>query len=313
MADSNFTNLGVVEEVTFGTTPASALQLLRRTGGNITPRRSTTTSDEIRSDLRAGKPVRTSQWCEGDVNVEWSYGSFGLIQQGLLMEDYASNVLVDGTTEKSFTFEDQIVDDGISPNQYMIYKGCRIAGLTLSCATESIVTGSFGVMGATPSIAQASAGTGAATAATTTEVWNCVDMVTGIEEAASGSTAASLSKVQGVDLSIQRALRTKMEIGNLNPFDIGVGRLMVTGTITQYFEDDRLMDAWFAFTDRLLNLEFTDSAGNVLLIEIPKIKLVGDAAVDIPGPDSDVMATYNFEAYADVGDTALIRFTRTPA
>ena len=99
----------------------------------------------------------------------------------------------------------------------------------------------------------------------------------------------------------------------LNPFDLGVGRCMVTGSITQHFEDDTLMDAYFAFGDRDLSLTFQDTPGNTMLVEIPNMKYVGTAQIDKPGPDSDVLVTMDFQAYADIGADALIRFTRTAA
>lgn len=314
MADTNQTRTAFVEETAFGTTPSSNLQLLRTTGGTLTPRRTTVTSDEIRDDLRSGEPVRTSEWAEGDVNVEWSYGTLDDILEGVLMNAWASNVLIDGTTEKSYTFEEQIVDPTFSPDQYMIYKGCRIASLSMSLALESIVTGSFSVMGATPSNAQASAGTGN-TDPNSNSPFNTVDMVTTLTEGAQGGSEASLSRIVGVDLTLTRALRTKMEIGALNPFDIGVGRLSLTGSVQQYFEDDSLVSPWFNYTERGLTLVLDDGAGtgNSITIEIPRLKYVGDLQIDKPGPDDDVLVTANFEAWGNVDDTEAIKFTRSAA
>jgi hypothetical protein len=177
----------------------------------------------------------------------------------------------------------------------------------MSLALDSIVTGSFSIMGATPSIAQASVGTGN-TPPTTTEPFNCVNMVTALRE-----ESLALGKVVGVDLRLARALRSKREIGALNPFDIGVGRLLVSGSIQQYFEDDGLLDAWFAHDERSLEIQLTDSAGNDLLTHIPRLKYVGEPEVTNPGVDSDRIARVDFEGFADADDDALIRFTRTPA
>lgn len=316
MSDTNFSSIGYVEETTFGTTPSANLQLLRNTGGNINPQRDTVTSGEIRSDLRSGEPVRTAEWSEGSVDVEWSYGTLDDLLEGMLFEAWASNVLVDGTTEKSYTFETQFEDPSISPDQFIIHKGCRLSQISMSLALGSIVTGSFGVLGATPSIAQASAGTGD-TSETTTSPYNTVDMVTTLNEAGATETEAAIGSIVGVDLSLDRDLRRQHEIGSLNPVDIGTGRLLVTGSIQQYFEDDQLLDAWFAFGDRQLTIVLDDNGstggGNQLQIEIPKMRYVGEPAIDRPGPDSDAIVTVNFEAYADVGDAALIRFTRTAA
>lgn len=305
--DSNLTNVGYVEEVVPGTTPSAALQLLRRTGGNLTPQTQTTRSSEIRSSLRPGNVVRTSQMVRGSLDVEWSYGTLDDMLEGMLMDSWASNVLVDGTTKKSYTFEEQFVDGAISPSQYMIYKLCRIGSISMDLALNSIVTGSVGIMGATPSNAQASAGTGN-TAATTTEAFNCTDMLSQLQE-----NSSDLGKVYGLSVNIDRALRPKEELTSLNPFEIGVGRLMVTGQIQQYFEDARLIAKYLAFTQTDLDFTLTDSAGNDLQCEIPKIRFVGDADISNPGPDGDRLVTLNWEAEALDSDAALIRFTRTPA
>lgn len=311
MADANRTQLGYVEEVTFGTTPTAALQVLRTTGGQITPTQSTVTSQEIRADFRAGRPVRTSQMAEGSINMEWSYGTLDDILEGMLLESWSSDVLVDGTTAKSYTFEDQFL--GLTTPRYNQYRGCRISALSMSLAQDAIVTGSFGVMAATPALGETTSAGTANTAATTTGPWNTVDMIEELSEAASGSTPAALAKVVGIELNLSRDLRAKRELGSLNPFDIGLGRLMVTGSVTQYFEDADLISAWEAFSDRLLRIQFADEAGNEMLIEIPKLKLVGDLNVENPGVDSDRLVTANIEAYATATDAALIRFTRTAA
>lgn len=311
MSDSNRSQLGYVEETTFGTTPSANLQILRTTGGQITPTQSTVTSQEIRADYRAGRPVRTSQMAEGTINLEWSYGTLDDILEGMLLESWSSNVLVDGTTAKSYTFEDQFL--GLDTPLYNQFTGCRISALSMSLAQDAIVSGSFGVMAATPSLGEtSSAGTGN-TDPTSTGPWNTVDMIEELTEAASGSTPASLGRVVGVELNMTRSLRAKRELGSLNPFDIGLGRLMVAGSITQYFEDADLIGSWEAFTDRLLRIQFADEAGNEMLIEIPKLKLVGDLSVENPGVDADRLVTANYEAYADADDAALIRFTRTDA
>lgn len=310
MADANLTELGYVEETTFGTTPSANLQILRTTGGQITPNQNSITSDEIRSDLRAGKPVRTSQNASGDINVEWSYTTLDDILEGMMMESWSSDVLVDGTTKKSYTFEDRF--DSLDTSQFLVYTGCRIGSVSMSLGIGSIVSGSFGVEAAGFSRSATTAGTGT-TSATTTGPWNTVDMVETLTEGTSGGAESALAKVTGVELNITRDLRHKQEIGELASFDIGVGRLLVTGSVTQYFEDADLITAWEGFTDRGLSLQFNDEAGNTFLTEIPKFKYVGDISVENPGVDSDRMVTANFEAYAEASDAALIRFTRTAA
>lgn len=314
MASSNLSQLAFVEETVFGTTPAAALQILRMTGGQITPTQNTIISQEIRADLRAGRPVRTSQIANGEINVEWSASTLDNILEGMLFNDWATgsgvDTLVDGTTQKSFTFEDQILD--LSPTVFRPYRGCRISSLNLSAALESIVTGSFGLMGAIPAApVGTTTGTGTALAATGTEPWNTVEMVETLTEAASGGAGVALSRVIGLDINMTREIRPKMEFGNINAFDLGVSRLIVNGSVQLHFETSTQLTAWQNFTDRSLTIEFQDLATNSLTIEIPKLKYTGDAEVSQPGVDNDRILTLNFEAYALAADPALIRFTRS--
>jgi hypothetical protein len=310
MADSNLSQLGFVAESVFGTTPASPLQILRTTGGTITPTQNTIVSEEIRADLRAGRPVRTSQMAQGDISVEWSYGTLDGVLEGVLMNDWDSesdrDILVDGVLKKSFTFEDQILD--LSPAVYRTFKGSRIASLSIDLAIDSIVSGSFGVMSAIPVVGSSSAATGAAIAATTTGPWNTVDMIEALDEQGS-----PLTRVIGLTINMDRSLREKREFGNINPWDIGVGRLLVTGQIQLHFTTSAQLTAWQNFSDRSLEVEFQDEDGNEMWIEIPKLKYVGEAEVSQPGVDEDRILTLNWEAYANATDEALIKFTRIPA
>lgn len=306
MADSNLTTLGYVKETVFGTTPAAALQLLRRSGGSIKINQGSVTPDEIRSDLRAGKPVRVSLSGSGGIPIEWSYGTLDPLLEGMLMEEWSTDVLVDGVTPMSYTFEDQFPQ--LTPAQYLIFKGTAVEGLSMNFALKQIVKGTLDLLSASPSLAQASAGTGPATAPGSTSAWNTVDMITSLEENASG-----ISEVVSVQLNLKRNLRILEQLGSLGGFAIGTGRLMVTGQLQQYFYDARLIDAFFAFENRGLGITVTDDAGNAMLVEVPKMKYEGDLDVGNPGPDGDRLVSVNFTGFADVGDAALVRFTRTPA
>ncbi len=307
MSDSNITRLGYVAESTFGTTPASALQLLRRTGGALQMKRTTESSQEIQANLRGGKPVRTKEWAEGTINVEWSGDTFSDIISQMMMADWTSSIIVDGTTQKSMTMEDQFLDADVSPNQYITYRGMRVSAVTMVLNAGAIVTGSFSVLGKAGTPGTSSAGTGAATAATVTGAFNTVDMVTTLNEGA----GTAIAQVASVTINLSRNLRTQFAIGAINPFGIGVAKLMVTGQIKQYFHDAVLLTAWSGFSDRALAVKLDDGAGKTLQIDIAKMKYVGDPVIDIPGPDGDCYVTVNFEAYALVSDAYLVKFTRS--
>lgn len=293
MSETNRTDIGLIPEVTFGATPSAPIQWLRRTGGSITPTQGTVRSQEIRSDLLPGAAVRTMQMASGEIGVEWSAGTLDEILSGLLMSDWASgsggDTIVPGTTKKSYTFVERFA--GVTPNIVKTYRGARIGSLSMSLALDSIVSGAFGVTAAVPSFGSTLPGSGTS-AALTTGVWNTIDMVETLEE--QGSELGQ--GVVGVEINLTRDLRELRDIREINPFDIGVGRLQASGSITQHFRSVTLAEAWADFGNRTLEVAFDDGEGNEFGLTFHRIKYVGDLSIDIPGPDADCIVTVNWEA-----------------
>jgi hypothetical protein len=300
MADTNRTRLAYILEETPGTTPAGNLRTMPRTGGAINPNQEGIRSEIIRDDLKTGQPVRTSQTGGGGINYELRYGDLDDIFRGILLEDWETNVLVDGTDRVTFTFEEQHLD----VDQYLVYRFCMISSLSLSLQLQAIATGSFDVLATSVELNQASLGT--TDPAPGSESMNTVDMVTSVEEG-----GVSIGGITGVDLNLARNLRLQMEIGQLSARGIGLGALTIEGSIDRYFEDETQVDQFLAYSTRSLDVEFTDEAGNKIHLEVPNLKYTGEATIDKPGTDSDVIASIPFEAFGEAED--MIRITRTPA
>lgn len=95
MSDSNRVNLAFVEESTFGTTPAGppTLQNLRFTGESLKQDTGSTTSNEIRSDRNITDLIRNALSASGDLNYEFSYGSYdSFLEAGLMSADWTAVV-----------------------------------------------------------------------------------------------------------------------------------------------------------------------------------------------------------------------------
>jgi len=74
---SNRVALRMVEESTWGTTPATpALEAIRFTSESLNYNADFTTSEEIRSDRMTPDTVQVSASSGGDINGEWSYGTY---------------------------------------------------------------------------------------------------------------------------------------------------------------------------------------------------------------------------------------------
>ncbi|MCR4375334.1 MAG: phage tail tube protein, partial [Acidobacteria bacterium] len=105
MADSNLADFAFIEESTWGTTPASALQTLRITGESLADQEESTESAEILSDRQLRDVIRTGRFSQGDASFELSAATLDTLLQGVMADTWASNVLENGATKKSFTFE----------------------------------------------------------------------------------------------------------------------------------------------------------------------------------------------------------------
>jgi len=131
MSDSNRTGIYYIEEVTWGETPASALQELRITGESLGFVIDHMVSGEIRDDRQITDLVQTGAECNGGFNFELSYGTFDELFEGALWNSWSTTVAVDGSdisvtaatsTYASAAIED-FVADGIVVGQWLKFGG----------------------------------------------------------------------------------------------------------------------------------------------------------------------------------------------
>jgi len=205
-----------------------------------------------------------------------------------------------GTTKKSFTLEKEFPDANGGSGEFISFPGCRVSQLELSVAVGSILTGRFGFLGLKGVPAAATVGTGARVAAATKEVMNSIDNVTGIRQAA----AASTLEIRSFGVTLNNNLRPQQAIGSDEAFGIGLGRALATGTMTAYFETRDLLEEYTNFTVSDFSFRLVDSAGNVYVLDMPRMKF-SQGNVVAGGIDQDVMAEMAFTAYRNptLGET----------
>jgi len=307
MSDANRTQLGFIAESTYGTTPSSALQALRFTSESLNNQESTVESAEILSDRNLVDVIRTGEYGQGTINGELSAGTLDTLLEGVLAGSWSSNVLENGTTKKSYTFEKLLNVDGSPSAHYLAFKGCRLDTLDLTIPTEGVIGYSLGIMGKAGINALTTAGSGAYTAAGTTEPL-AADKLTAFTEA----SASIISDVVSVNLSLSNNLRRQMRAGSTEPRGYGYGGFRVTGTLVLYFENMDLFDKYEAETKTELEFTVTDSASKAYTFTIPKTRW-GTPTIDIQGVNGDVQASFPFTGVKDAGATeSTISITRVP-
>lgn len=304
MTDTSQTRLAYIPEVTYGVTPATpAFKNLRFTGENFKIGSQYVSSNEIRADRSVADSTLVAREAAGGFGFELSYGSFDDMLEALLQGTWATNVLKNGTTLKSFTFEKTM--KGIT-DQYHRYTGQVISAMQLAIKAREMVTGTFTTMGKAGTTAQAIIASATYAAVNTNPVINAANNVAGL-----GITGITAPKVMELNLSIDNNMRQQPVIGDLFSKGVGAGRCNVSGDMTLYFETQEAYDLYLA--DTYTDLTFTLGGLSTLkyVFVLPKIKLT-DGEVINGGNDQDVMLKVPFTAVYGTSDAASIKITRTP-
>lgn len=135
IAATNNAALRVIEEATFGTTPASpALKELRFTGESLVASKETVVSEVIRSDRQRDFLAEVAASAEGDVNTELAFGDeLDLLLRGVLQSEFSISYIGTGRASGAQTI------DAAAPSDPTVDGG------TLTRAAGSFLTDGFTV------------------------------------------------------------------------------------------------------------------------------------------------------------------------
>ena len=294
-------NMAYVVESTFGTTPSTPVFTpIRHTGTTIGLSKDSIESEELREDRQIANYRHGNKSVSGDINFELSYGSFDDILEAVLCGTWNTDVLKAGTTRRSYTVERHHQDIG----KYLRSTGCNFNTMSLSVAPNSMVTGSFGVIGK---------GFSVASVAVTGATYN-TESVTAPFDSFSGSITeggSSIAVVTSLELSIENGMEALYVIGSSDTLQPSIGKSMVNGSITAYFEDSTLIDKFINETSSSLSFTLTDAAGNDYLFELPNVKY-NSGNPEIGGAGA-VTVSLDFVALYDADDASQIVITRSAA
>lgn len=305
MADGSENTLGVIAEVTPGTTPATpAFKSVRIVNETLTANYETLVSNEIRADATVSDVRRSTLEVSGDVNFELHKASaFEDLLAAAVRGTWATNTVKGGIAKPTFTFERKIV--GSVETAYLRFAGSRIGGFSLNFDPGEIVTGAFKVMGTAHTAANSIIAGATYGAASTSPVMSGIDV-----------TSLAVSGVTGVDymsmtMEVDNALRIQKKLGQAAARGVGYGRRQITGTLTAYFEG---LVAYNAFlTDATPSITATCTDGtDTFTITIPKIRITGGEA-PTPGNDQDVVLSLNWQAVYDSTLQTDIQIVRSAA
>jgi hypothetical protein len=301
------TRVAYVAEATWGTTPATPVfQIMRVTNAGLTTNKTTGTSDELRRDRNVPDEFELGQDVAGNYDFELSYGSLDALIAAALMSSWSTDVIVNGATPASVTFE-ELLETGATDN-YARFRGGMVNTLSLDIRARQAITGSLGIMARDETLATAIISGATYTAAN----GNMVATASGSVGALTIGSISPAPKVMRLSLQISNNLRTRPVVGSKYSEVFGLGRCDVTGEMEVYFET---ADAYQAMLDHdTIAIEATIGVvtGEKYTITIPKAVLTGGRR----GPrsnQSDVMLTIPFRAIYDSGIAGSIQIERAVA
>lgn len=307
MTDSSQTRLAYVAEATYGTTPTTpSFTNVRMTGEGLQPNVQNIQSNEIRPDRNASTQVNVGGSGSGSVSTEMSYGGFmDDWLEGLMMTDWSTNVLVNGSDLKSFTIE-KTFEQGAT-DQYERYAGAVINGFSLSMAARSASTASFDFVSKKPTLAQTAIASSTYTAVNTNPIMDTASSLSGIS--VSGASGIELTSL---DIAVTNNVREQLVLGSADIRGVGLGQFNVTGNFTAYFENSDLYDLFLAGTAADLSFKLGGASALNYVFDIGTLNFQ-TLNVNAGGNNQDVLVNVGFQGFYDSGDGGTLKITRTPS
>ena len=310
MADGSRHNLAYVEEVTRGVTPATPVfKAIRHTGTTLALSKNTLQSEEIRSDRQIADFRHGAYQVGGDVNIELSYESFDDLLEATLCGTWDTDAPLAGTdqlkaaaTRRSFTMERHFSDIQAADKPYHRFTACEFSAMSLAIAADSMITGSFSVVGS-DMVTDTVIITGATYPAATTTT--PLDSFTG--ELKENNTVIAV--ITEIALTLENGIDPRYVVGSKKSILPSIGRSNLSGTITAFFENSTLLDKFINETESSIEFTLPDSAGNSYTFKIPRIKYNGGQP-DVSG-EGPITLSMPFQALLDATEGTNFIIERT--
>lgn len=309
MADGSRHSMYQVAEATYGTTPANpAWEPIRHNTTNIGLTKGTLQSEELRADRQIADFRHGTRQVGGEIVSELSYGSFDDILEALLCGTWTEagvagtdgDTLKAGITRRSFSVLRYFEDLAGTEKPYHLFSGVEYNTMKLSVTTEAIVKATFGVVGKGLSMANAAPAGSTYAAASTSKG---MDSFTG----ALVEGGSSIAIVTEIELTLENGIEPRFVIGSKETIRPSIGRSVVTGQITAYFEGAALLEKFINETSSSLQFELGDLTNKYTFL-IPNLKYTGGQP-DIQG-EGPILLTMPFQAIYSSSEGSQIKITR---
>ena len=305
--NSSQTELSYVAEDTWGVTPTSpapVFQAIRMTGESLKITNESVVSDEIRPDRNVPDTIMVGGDASGGIDGELSDATYEDFFESALFGTWSTSpadILINGTTQKSFTIQKKQEGNGLSA-VYELYTGMVVDTMAINIAAKEKTTVGFTFVGKGGSIGTSL--TGSVTDAGTDEIFDGANAFT-----LSSAWTSPLPKLMSMTINVNNGLAGRSVAGSTELVRVSAGRCTVTGSASFYFETKAMMDLFLADTAGELEVTLGKTTGEKYTITLPNVKIT-DADHFSPNNDDDVMLNITWSAHYDDGIDGTIQITR---
>ncbi len=235
----------------------------------------------------------------GDLEAELTYGTFDMLLEAAFHGTWTANVLKTGSTRRKFAILKHNEDIG----RWLIYRGCEVGSVAIDCPLQGKIGITFSMIG-TKEEAYVFDGVTESIADPTETV-----MMTTFEGSLTeGGTG--LNHATALNLSLDNGMEAIYRLFSRDAYDIKLGRINVSGSLSAYIEDNRLKDKYLGETKTPLVLTLTDGE-NSYQISMTQAKLTTSS--EEGSGDDPIIQSYDFRAFNDQAVDTEITITRIPA
>jgi hypothetical protein len=297
--------IAYIKEATYGVTPATpAFDTFRATGGGPRTNKATDTSKEIQSDRNVRDEFLLGKDVAGAYDFELTYGTLDKLLEGLMFGAWASDVIKNGVTPASYTFE-EFLELGAT-DSFSRFTGIMVNSMSLTINSRAAITGSLSLMGQKELLA-----TTIITGATYLDPTD-TPVSTASANVAALTVGALAPKVKSLSLEINNNLRTRPVVGSEYSDSFGYGRCEVSGTMECYFETNALYQAVLDHGSAALSFVVGVDTAEKYQFDLGKI-ILGNGERRPGGNDDDVMVSIPYRAVLNDADDCTIKITRAVA
>lgn len=231
---------------------------------------------------------------QGEIAAEVSFGSFDDLIEAALQGTWAGDVLIVGSTERSFAILERHTDIGAD----YIYRGCRVNTLNISAPLGEKAGITFGMIG-TKAEPYTLPGGATFAAATTSDM-----MVTTNGSFTEGGQAIAYATEW--NLTLDNGMEAAFSLFQREAYCVTNGIAAVSGTMNAYLKDGSLWAKVLNETETSHTVVLEEGADSYT-IDLPKVRYTqGQKQVGGPGA---VIPQYTYSAGYD--GTTTMRITRS--